>query len=346
MNKLLIVKLSALGDVVHTFAFVNALKRARPEMAVDWLVNDLYAGLVKCHPGVNRVWHFRRAAWGKSWNSPSTVAEIVSLLSWIRKERYDLCLDLQGLLRSGLFTCFSGAERTAGFANAREGSRFLYGTKIAPGPKPHAVDILMQTLSLFGAPPPQTPDFSFNVPEQSEALVKSLLRRLGVGGHYLVFHPGARWETKQWSAKQWSALAVAITKKSGLPVVFTGSAGDSAMINSIIAGRTGMFNLAGELGLVETSALLKHCAVMATVDSGPMHIAAAFNRPIAALFGPTSPAKTGPLTQAPCEIVQLGDMDCVPCLKRQCKRNHECMERITPEEVEFRVMRILGFLRL
>ncbi len=344
--KLLVVKLSSLGDVVHTFAFVNHLKKERPDISVDWVVNDMYAGLVKCNSGVGRVWHFKRGTWGKQWNSPSTFSEITSLLSWIRKEKYDVCLDMQGLLRSGLLTFFSGAGKKAGFANAREGSKYLYDTRIDAGEKPHAADILLRSLEIFNVTPPEKPDFRFTIPEKAESSVKKLMAELGISGPYMVFHTGARWDTKMWSVSHWSVLAKAVANKSKMPLVFTGSAADAAVINAIIAGQGRMFNLAGGLGLVESAALLKNCALMVTVDSGPMHIAAAFDRPIVAIFGPTSPAKTGPVTQGPADIIQQGHIGCVPCFDRKCKRNYECMEKISPDMVEFRVMRILSHLGL
>jgi lipopolysaccharide heptosyltransferase I len=341
--KLLLVKPSSLGDVVHAFAFVNRLKKERPDFVIDWLVNDIYSSLVKCNPGVNNVWQFKRGEWGGNWGSPSTVSDIFSLMSWIRRERYDVCLDLQGLLRSGLAAYFSGAKMKVGFSDAREGSRFLYDTLIKPGEKPHAVDKLMTALNVFGVTSPDKPDFSFVPPDSAVGFVKKLLVDVGISS-YVVFHAGARWKTKMWPSKNWRALAAGVVRNSGLRVVFTGSSADAAMVGEITSGVAGAFNFAGSLSLVELTALIKSCSMMVTVDSGPMHIAAAFDKPIVALFGPTSPAKTGPLTTAPCDVLQLGDVDCVPCFDRVCGRKNECMEKMSPEYVESHVMRLLAYL--
>lgn len=343
--KVLIVKLSSLGDVVHAVAFVNRLKQARPGARVDWLVNDVYAPLVKYVRGVEEVWAFRRAAWGREWYAPRTWGEIAGLVAWLRRKRYDVCLDLQGLLRSGLVTALSGADITAGFANAREGSRHLYGARLDPGPKPHAVDVLFSALKLFAVDPPERPDFSFVIPEKASAHASALLEGLGVRKRYLVFHTGARWKTKMWPAAHWRRLAGEVVRKTGMPVVFTGVAGDAAEINSIIGDRRGLYSVAGGLGLLESAAVLAGASLVVTVDSGPMHIAAAFDRPIIALFGPTSPEKTGPRGGGPQEVVRVA-APCAPCFSRGCRRKLECMEGITPDEVEYRVLRMLGFAGL
>jgi heptosyltransferase-1 len=343
--KLLLVKPSSLGDVVHSFAFVNRLKKEKPEVVIDWFVNDVYSSLVRCNPAVNNVWSFKRGEWGRNWAYPSTIRELFSLMSWIRRERYDVCLDLQGLLRSGLVAAFSNAAVKAGFSDAREGSRFFYDKLIHPGAGPHAVPRLLEALEMFGVRPAERPDFSFKVPENAEVFVKRLLVEVGIRGPYVVFHPGARWRTKMWPPNYWRALALAVSDKSGLPVVFSGSGADGPMVSEITTGIPGAFNFAGSLSLVELSALLGSCAMMVTVDSGPMHIAAAFDRPMVALFGPTSPERTGPVTSSPCDVVQLGDVDCVPCFRRRCNRRHECMEKMTPDYVETRVMKMLAFLR-
>ncbi|MBI3793855.1 MAG: glycosyltransferase family 9 protein [Nitrospinae bacterium] len=342
--RLLIVKPSSLGDVVHAFAFVNALKAARPEVLIDWLANDMYASFVKCNSNVEKVWSFKRGGWGKNWASPSTVADVVNLVSWIRREKYDVCLDLQGLLRSGLFTWFSGAVEKAGFSNAREGAGFFYDKLIDPGEKPHAAHKLLCALEMFGVAEPVRPDFGFTPSVRAVEFVGKLLGEVGIRGKFLVFHSGARWSTKMWPAEHWRALAESATKKFRLPVIFTGSSADSAQVGQIVSGVPGAYNFAGSLGLVELSALLQMCFVTVTVDSGPMHISAAFNKPIVALFGPTSPEKTGPLTTGPKEILRPEGMKCAPCFSRKCSFPVGCMEKITPQMVESRLERMLSFL--
>ncbi|MEE8483733.1 MAG: lipopolysaccharide heptosyltransferase I, partial [Nitrospinota bacterium] len=315
--KLLIVKISSLGDIIHTVAFVNHLRKSVNGLVIDWIVNDAYAELVESIEGVNRVWKFKRGKWGKGWWRPETISEIASMISEIRAEKYDVCLDLQGLFRSGIIARFSGAGKWAGFSNAREGAAHFYDIKIDPGKKPHAVDVLFEALGLFGVEPPQKPDFSFTISENARAKVKASLSDAGIGGKYIVFHMGARWPTKMWPRHYWNELTNLIAEKTGMPIVFTGSKSDISIIEKTVektVEKTAMkekraYNMAGRFSLPELAALLKNSALMVTVDSGPMHMAAAFSTPIVAIFGPTSPDKTGPRSNGAVEIVRA-EMEC------------------------------------
>lgn len=343
--KLLVIKLSSLGDVVHTFALVNRLHHERPDIKIDWLVNDSYAELVESHEAVNRVWKFRRKAWGRNWWSPLTHFGIVSLISSIRKERYDVCLDLQGLLRSGLLTFFAGAGKRAGLSSGREGSVHCYDTLIDPGEDPHAVDILLRGLKVFDTARPKTPSFGLKVMDGARAAVGKVLSDIGIKGRYLVFHPGARWQTKRWPVERWRELAERVSHGSGLPILFTGSPDDATLIDGIVKGNPKSFGLAGKVELVELASLLNDAVLMVSVDSGPMHLAAALSKPIVAIFGPTSPERTGPLSVGGVEILQAGT-ECVPCFSRQCERDLECMSGISAESVEARVMKTLKKLKV
>ncbi len=347
--KLLIVKISSLGDIIHTVAFVNHLRKSVSGLIIDWVVNDAYAELVESIEGVNRVWKFKRGKWGKGWWKPETISGIASMISGIRTEKYDVCLDLQGLFRSGIIARFSGAGKRAGFSNAREGAAYFYDIKIDPGKKPHAVDILFETLGLFGVEPPQKPDFSFPISENAQSKVKTSLSVAGIGGKYIVFHMGARWPTKMWPQLYWKELTNLIAEKTGMPIVFTGSKSDIFMVEKTVKkaaiSEKRAYNMAGKFSLPELAALLKNSALMVTVDSGPMHMAAAFSTPIVAIFGPTSPDKTGPRSNSAAEIVRA-EMDCIPCLARKClladdARNAECMNMVKPSHVEGRIQKVL-----
>ena len=341
--KVLVIKISSLGDVVHSIAFINRLKSQRPELTVDWLIGEAYGELAGSLSGVRRSWLFRRGEWGKNWWRLSTWMEISALITAIRAEKYDVCLDLQGLLRSGLITLFSGAKKRAGFSDAREGAALCYTVKLDPGTNEHAVAKLLKALSLFDVEEPAEPSFKFDIPAGSAATVATVLKETGVSNGYVVFHPGARWATKQWPGEKWAELADKVSKSARLPVIFTGSSGEAQMIDEICSGRAGLFSTAGRLSLMELSALVKDAKLMVTVDSGPMHIAAAFSTPIVALFGPTSPAKTGPISGGPVEILtDAGNFDCAPCFKRSCSLNPNCMEKIAVDDVAAKILDLLG----
>ena len=353
--KLLIIKISSLGDVIHGFAVANELRKQVKGITIDWLVGDVYAELVEKHPAVRKVWPFRRSAWGDNWQNRSTWSEIASFITSIRSEKYDVCLDLQGLLRSGLITLLSGAPKRVGYLNGREGSKYCYNVRLENGESEHAVDILLQSLLFFDAKTPESVTFKFDIPQKAEIGVKKLLSEFGVSDRYIVFHPGARWETKKWPVEKWSELADSISKSAlpglrglpglgglgGLPIIFTGSDSESGMVKDIINGRKNRFSAAGRLTLLELAALLKDAAAMVTVDSGPMHVAATFGTPIVALFGATSIAKTSPRSSGSVKLV-TASFDCAPCFKRSCDIKPNCMDAITAAEVETQIIQLLG----
>ena len=330
--------------MVHGFAFVNRLKEIKPDAAVDWVVSDVYSDLVDNLDGVGRTIPFRRSAWGRNWWKPSTLREIASFILDIRKSKYDVCLDLQGLFRSGVIAWLSGAKLRAGFADAREGSRYFYQKYIEPPlgksfsenetatSHHHAVDKIMQALKLFDVPVPERADFSFTIPPQVTDAAKRLIKEAGIE-EYAVFHVGARWKTKMWPENNWREFAGRFQSETGIPVVFTGSPTDSAIVERIISGLSGRFlNFCGKGNLIFLSAILKGAKMMVTVDSGPMHLASAFNIPIVSLFGPTSPEKTGPITGGKNHNFQV-QIDCAPCFKKGCEISPNCMDMLTPQSV-------------
>jgi lipopolysaccharide heptosyltransferase I len=332
---MLIVKISSLGDVIHAFAFVNRLKAEKPDTVIDWVVSDIYTELVEAVEGVRNVIPFRRNDWKHNWWKPKTFREVASFIKTIRSEKYDICLDLQGLFRSGLITYLSGASLTAGFADGREGSRIFYqkkiGTKGARGV--HAVDKLLGALDVAGvSTQTDRPDFGFTIPDSFGESAGAILRETGIKGEYLVFHTGARWKTKLWPDRYWRALAETVYSNHSIPIAFTGTSEDSEPVAEITSGLSYAKNLCGKGNLLELASILRGAKFMVTVDSGPMHMAAALGVPMAAIFGPTSPKKTGPVSAGKIKIFSE-NIECVPCFKRRCGRNHECMTGIEPGAV-------------
>ena len=337
--KLLIVKISSLGDVIHAIAFVNRLVAEKPDTIIDWVVSDIYAELVEAVDGVRNVIPFKRNHWSQNWWRRKTFRELKSFFKTIRSEKYDVCLDLQGLFRSGLITHWSGASLTAGFADGREGSRLFYQKKIKTKSSPngiHAVDKLLGALEVItevnASSETVRPDFRFTIPKSKEESAGTILNENGITGEYFVFHTGARWKTKLWLDKYWRRLAEKVYATHSIPIVFTGSSADTRSVAEITSGLSYAKNICGKGDLLELASILKGAKLMVTVDSGPMHMAAAFNVPMAAIFGPTSPHKTGPVSEGKI-IIFSESIDCVPCLKRKCINNYECMTGIQPESV-------------
>ena len=321
-RKILIVKPSSLGDVVHSLPFLNAMHSCFPGAAVHWVIAEGLEGLLDGHPMVSRCIVIRKDLWKKISRAGSTLKEIRELYRDLRAERYDLAVDLQGLLRSGLITMATHAPVRIGFAEAREGSRFFYTTKVKGGKGIHAVDRYMKVAAELGC---DEREILFPFPSSRGNVG---MKRMGhASEQYAVLVPGARWKTKIWPAENFGRVAAALPVRSFV----IGSGGERGIAERVVAASAGKaFSLAGETDLPGLIELMRRARVVITNDSGPMHIAAALNVPVIAIFGPTSPVLTGPYGRG--HVVLQSHEPCSPCFKRECG-DMKCMRDITPKTV-------------
>jgi lipopolysaccharide heptosyltransferase I len=332
--KILIVKPSSLGDVIHALPTVNLLRRHFFHAKISWLINDTFADILSECPVVDEVIPFRRKRWGQ----PHRVGEFIGFLRELRGRKYDLVVDLQGLFRSGIVTRATGAKQRVGLSDAREGAKHFYTETVKiPTPHMHAVDrylLAAQHLNA-GREPVQ---FPLGHPKPAQEAVDKLL---GGDARFIAVNPTARWASKLWGEQSFAELASIVVKEfPETKVIFIGGNEDRARVESVARAsrlRDDQFiNAAGRTSLSELTELLRRCAALVTNDSGPMHIAAAVGTPVVALFGATDPALTGPYLHGGIhhKVLRSG-IPCSPCLKPHChhKPRMECMTKITPNEV-------------
>jgi len=332
--KILIVKPSSLGDVIHALPTVNLLRRHFFHAKISWLINDALADILNECPLVDEVISFRRRRWGQ----PQRVGEFIGFLSDLRHRQFDLVVDLQGLLRSGAITRMTGAKRRVGLSDAREGARHFYNDIVKiPTPHMHAVDryLLASQHLNAGREPVQ---FPLGHPKAARDAVDQLL---GGDGRFIAVNPSARWESKLWAEKSFGELAALVVKEfPETKLIFIGGAEDRARVESVAQASRLLpdqfINAAGRTSLSELTELLRRCAALVTNDSGPMHIAAAVDTPVVALFGATDPALTGPYSHGGIhhKVLRSG-IPCSPCLKPRCHHTPrmECMTKIEPQQV-------------
>jgi len=341
-GRILLIKPSALGDVVHTLPVVATLRRRYPNVALDWLVEEEAADLVRGHPAVSEVLVSGRRRWLRQMRSaatlPAALREARAFLRGLRQRRYGAVLDLQGLFKSALYVLAAGAPLRVGLTDGREGATWALTHRVTPPPQPvHAVE---RYLALAAAVDATEVVRDFTISLAAEDLDTAEAMRRSVASPCVVLHPAARWPTKLWEADRWRAVAAALGA-AGIGVLLTGSGADRELANTICAGlRPAPRSLAGQLTLKQLSAVLQGADAMVTVDSGPMHIAAAVGTPIVALFGPTDPARTGPC--GPATILRRA-LPCSPCLERRCRiaEQYRCMRDLTVAEVVGAVQRQL-----
>jgi lipopolysaccharide heptosyltransferase I len=323
--RLLIVKLSSLGDVIHALPTLEAVRGLYPPGHITWLAEEAFAPLLLGHPAVDEVWAIPRLRLARRSFGPQAAA-LALMARRLRARSFDMVIDLQGLLKSALWVALARSPRKIGYDRTREGSYLVLTEKLAPyDPDAHAVRRYLNMARHLGAP---------------EGPPRFRLEHLGAGSGevlgaipqkpYVVLHPGARWRTKLWPETNWGSLAAWLAAK-GLAVVLTGSPGDLAQAEAIATHcPTPLVNLAGKTTLGELARVLKGAAFAITTDTGPMHLAAALGVRVAALFGPTAPWRTGPFGEGH-QIVRLG-LECSPCFRRECPEPR-CLTELPVERV-------------
>ena len=336
--KILVIKPSSLGDIIHALPFLKAVKETFPRAKIDWVISRNLKGILEDNPLINELIIFNKDAWKDYKNLPGTITEISLLKKTLISKRYDMVVDLQGLLRSGLIAWFTPAALKVGFEDAREGSRHFYDKKVAVNSSSHAVDKCLEVAKEIGARV-KTVGFPLHVSQTAKRKIRNLLGDLET---YIVIVPSARWCTKIWPAENFASLI----NKIQVPCVITGGKGDSAVAMKIIEdipafskkGPEGLsnkiINLCGKTDLKELTALIAGAKAVVSNDSGPMHIAAALDIPTIAIFGPTDPLKTGPYgwqTNKKLKVIKA-DVPCSPCRKKKCDKLI-CMDKVSVENV-------------
>ncbi len=336
---ILIVKLSAIGDVVHTLPALNAIRQHYPDAHITWLVEEDAADLVQGHTALDRILISKRKRWLREMRGskfPYKMGEICLFVKKLRDTYYNLILDFQGLLKSSLLIALSRGDRKIGFGRGMEhmeGSYLFLNERVpAVDMDIHALQRGLMLLEAIGVP---SKDVVYDLPIQAQnrKAVDRLLRQHGIQNAELLvaINPVAKWETKLWSNVKFAELADRLIAHNHAHVVFTGSPDDRYRIEEIVSiMKETAFNLAGRTDLMTLAALYERTCVVITTDTGPMHIAAAVGTPVAALFGPTAPWRTGPFGSKH-QIIRVA-LECSPCFKRNCT-NVQCMEQISVEGV-------------
>ncbi|MEW6544043.1 MAG: glycosyltransferase family 9 protein [Nitrospirota bacterium] len=323
-RRVLIIKPSSLGDVVHALPTLAALRDRFPKAHIAWLVKRQWADLLERADGLDEVWPVE-----------PTVGGWLAQLPRLRSARFDLVVDLQGLLRSGALAWLSGCPVRLGFATAREASPMFYTHKVSvPSPQIHAVDRYLLAATALGATVRGRPEFRLRPSTADREDVTRLLTVHGLkeGTRWIAVNVSARWPTKVWPPERFAALADGLQREGlGSAVLIGGSDERPASQAVRTLMRTPAMDLTGKTALRLLPALLESAALLVTNDSGPMHVAAAVRTPVVALFGATSPVLTGPYGTG--HRVLTHQVPCSPCLSRTCRNpvRLECLAGVSSE---------------
>ncbi|MCQ2378536.1 MAG: lipopolysaccharide heptosyltransferase I [Victivallaceae bacterium] len=337
-KKILIVKPSSLGDIVHALPAVRMLVRRFPDVQIDWVVRPAFAPLLDYFPNIDRKILFRRREMGQ-WKS--FLPEFLAFLRELRREKYDAVLDMQGLLRSAIFTFCARSRTTFGPARSREfGMTLFYRRKIKIGDEwLHAID---RNIALVGdAFGIREEGMSF-IPLQGSAKYADrtveLLHDEGISSGDTLFGviPGANWPSKSFPAEFFAACidGIANMRPDWKFVVFgtdkeAGTVSEIRQKSRLPDDR--IVSLAGKTGLGELAEALRLMRGVCGGDTGAIHLAAAFGVPTVALYGATRPELTG--VRSPRGVILRPEVDCLGCLQRDCPLPENlCYRRIDPAE--------------
>ncbi len=325
-RRLALIKPSSLGDIVHALPTLAALRAHWPEASITWVVNENLRSLVEGHPDLDGVIGFdrQRASFG-----PTAWPYLAQFARTLRAGRFDLAIDLQGLLRSGLMALATGAPIRVGLTSAREGARFCYTDRVVDDrDRTHAIDRLLGVAQAFGAD--RGPQARLVVEETARGQIAD---RLGdLPRPRLGLNIGARWLTKRWPPHAFAAIARRAWATRRVAIVLWGAPEDRSLVDELIEHLDGVpyRDLCGRTRLADLAPLAEATDVLISNDTGPLHLAAAAGTRVIGIYTCTDPVRTGPYGPRAESITT--DVHCAASYLKRCS-SMACMAELTPERV-------------
>lgn len=339
-TRILIVRLSALGDIVHAVPVLAALRRHEPGVEVDWLVEEAYEPVLCLVDGLRQRIVVRTSKKGGTPTSPVGTGGprfdggpvgYLRAAAYLRRQRYDVALDLQGLIKSAVWARVSGARRVIGFSreHLREPlAASLHHEHVTP---PHPAHVIQKNLALAAHLGASTTPVELPLRVDASAGTREALARTLAGHRYAVLNAGAAWPNKRWPAERFGALASALHRRHGLVSLITWGPAERALAEAIVAASAGTARLSPPTTVADLAAVLRDAALVVSGDTGPLHIAAAVGAPLVGLYGPTWPERNGPWH--PDDVVISRADRCRCHHKRRCLTGAPCIETISVDEV-------------
>jgi heptosyltransferase-1 len=333
-ERILFVRLSAIGDLVFASPLISALRRARPDAHIAWLVRPECAPLLDRHPDLDEIIRCPVADWARLWRRGRLI-ELARSIRRLRAElharRFDLAIDLQGLLKSGLLTRLSGAPERVGLGS-REGSQWLMTRRLPRGGESKRISSeYLYLAEQLGLPVPPF-DMAVHYDAADAAFADDVIAGEGLAGGYAVLCPFTTRPQKHWIGARWAPLAARVHDDLGLIPALLGGPSDRGAAGRIAAAAGGpLVDLTGRTSLRQAAALIHRARLLVAVDTGLGHMGIAFGRPSLLLFGSTCPYLD--TTRANARVL-YHRMDCSPCKRRPtCEGRFDCMRAIGVDEV-------------
>lgn len=348
-QKILVLRLSAVGDVLRTLPAVKALKERFPYSSIAWITEEPAEALLKSQPEIDRVILFPRRRWAKGIRSPKTlwgtVVEMVRFVKRLRREGYGVCLDFHGSLKSGLLALLSGSPRRVGYdrRSVKEGNFLFSNEKVAlPQEKISRYErnaLLLKGMGIEGG----RVEPSLHIPREDKQYIEEFFRESlnGTKRPWITIHPGTSSKTlyKRWMADRYAQLADRLTEELGATVLFTWGPGEKEWVQGIQGQMRRSSVLAVEtFSLTQLAEIFRRCDLYIGGDTGPTHVASFVRTPVVVIYGPTDPVINEPYGVHRKVRRAVG---CNPCRKRSCKELR-CLKAVKVEDVFRAAREMLG----
>lgn len=330
--RLLILKLSAIGDCLLASPLARALRERYPDAHIAWAVQEKALAVVENNPHLDEVIVWRGGVGG-----------LISLLHTVRRSRFDVVLDVQGALKSAPVAWLSGAKWRVVSSRAEPIARRAANC-IVPieGTPPHALEQYLRVASVLDIDPQTPRRLILGIGEKERAWVQQFWDNNSAPHRVVALNPASARPIKAWPAAHFAVLAD-LLEENGIRTLFVGGPNDVELVGQIENSmRRQPLNAAGKTNLRQLGALLQRCALLVSADTGPMHIAAGVGTPVVALFGPTDPRRTGPVGEG--HLVLTRDLPCRPCFQQPTCERFECLTEMEPRDVFDSVKRHLNEL--
>jgi lipopolysaccharide heptosyltransferase II len=337
-RRICLIKPSAFGDVVQTLPLLPVLRERFPNATISWAINQGLADLIDGHPQLDQIIPIDRGASLNGWRK---------LLAQLRRQRFDLVFDLQGLLRTAVMTAATRAPLRVGLQTAREGSHLACHMLLPDTGKQVPAHLRYWKVAEALGMGRFRRETTVPIRPDEHTWAKEHLQPLS--GRVLVVHPGARWVTKRWPVERFAAVAAKARRFFGMTTVLIGSRDElpfALQVEHLLKRFTPsapVVNLAGQTSLRQLAAVLQHSLVLLSNDSGPMHLAAGLGTPVVGIFTCTSPQRSGP--PGPMHELVSTQLACAASYKKHCpfrgEKHMACMEEIEIERVWAAVVRVL-----
>lgn len=330
--KILLVKLGAVGDVVHTLPALHSLRKSFPDAFIAWVVEKKALQVIRDNPDIDEIIIFERKELEKTYKEEGLFAALRFLFQFgkqLKSYNFDIAIDFQTLFKSGIITYLSGAKKRVGFDKWRELNKLFTNSRLKSNKK-HTIDKYLDLVESLGASPDSAPVKIYYSKEDDNYIANFIKAGALEGKKWIAINPGASWTSKLWGSERYAMLCDLLNEASIAHVVIWGP-GEEKIVSDIVEKAKNKPLLAPPTTIKQLACLLEQSALYVGGDTGPMHMAVAMGTPVLGIFGPSDPERNGPYGEG--QKVLQSEIECIKCWKRNCPTSLECMEKVTPVSV-------------